>query len=218
MRVVLYAEGPNEAGVEGPPTYSRRRTLADDALGPAHVLTRRAIAHAMGRDPRSIRFEPPILHRARTAVGSQLLDARILPRLLTWLDLSQEPELAIVLVDADGDKKRRLALLTMIERRASLMPVVVAVAIQEFEAWLLADVKLWNEILGHVVDHPGNPETWKEGNAKERWMSLVSGSSKGPHEIRLRLAAEMNLDVVEATCASFRQFLQDLREAHARIP
>lgn len=218
MRVVLYAEGPNEAGVEGPPSYDRRRPLPDEELGPAHVLSRRAIARATGRDPRSIRFEPPLLHLGRAAVGSQILDGKVLPRLLTWADPAQAPELAIVLVDGDGEKKRRSTLQAVVERRGSFMPVVVAVAVQEFEAWLLVDVKLWNELVEHVVDHPGNPESWNAGDAKERWTSLVSDSKRGQHMTRLRLAAEMDLDVVERTCASFRQFLEDLREAHARIP
>ncbi len=217
MRVVLYAEGPNETGFVESPSAHDRRVLSAEELGPGHVLTRRVIVHATGRDELPVRFAAPLLHRGRIATGSQLLDFHVLPRLLTWGEPKLAPDLVIVLVDSDGVTARRSQLRSIVDGMGSALPVVVAVAVQEFEAWCFADTKLWNRIVGSVVDQPGDPEKWKPGEAKQRFTSLISSSKAEQHAVRLQLAQEIDLDSIERTCSSFRQFLDDLKHANKAI-
>jgi hypothetical protein len=133
MRVVLYAEGPNEIGpIEMPPLSGRGSSIANDDLGPAHILTRRCIARVTSRNEHSIHFHAPLRVRAGPSRGSQLLDSKVLERILTWTYPARSPDLAVVLVDADGaESERRKRLNELVSRRAvAAPPAVVAVAVE----------------------------------------------------------------------------------------
>lgn len=220
MRVVLYAEGPNETGaIEMPPLFARRSRIADDDLGPAHILTRRCVALTTNRDAASIQFQAPLLVRGKSAKGSQLLDSRVLERLLTWTHPKIAPDLAVILVDQDGAEARRTMLKSIVDqRRLPQPPVVIAIAVQEFEAWLLADLKPLIRILDRKLDQLSDLEQWKSGEAK-RWLLEQLGRLPADelHQVRRMICLECNLDLIGRSSSSFRSYLDDLRHASKSI-
>src|SRR5689334_6448808 len=132
LRCVLYAEGPADA--EGLFELPRQPGdgLVEDSLGPAHILVRRCIATVRRLPTPAILFEEPLRVRGAVAQGSRLLHPPTLRKLLTWIDPKKRPDLAIVLVDCDGDSERKKRLE---ESTASLeAPHVIGVAVQEFES------------------------------------------------------------------------------------
>src|SRR5687767_13026917 len=138
MNVVLYAEGISESGGSITLLPPVGEPLSEAALGAGHLLIRRLLTHATSIDPSDIVFCSPMrVPPGRHAKGSDLINPTAVRRLLSWPRREQVPHLAIVLVDADGDGQRGTRL------RAALAQIqvthVVAVAIQEFEAWLIAD-------------------------------------------------------------------------------
>jgi hypothetical protein len=118
------------------------------------------------------------------------------------------PELVIVLVDADEDKSRKRTLDAHLEGIAGAR--VIAVAVQEFEAWLLADQRALNTLLGSAVGKPSAVEEMARREAKELLAALLS---KHPDAsgARRTLALTCDLSVVARECTAFDAFLRELR-------
>jgi hypothetical protein len=111
--------------------------------------------------------------------------------LINYYPPTRRPELIIVLVDADGDPSIEKSL----ESDVADMPgtKVIAVAVQEFEAWLL--------------DVP-NVESLKPREAKDR-LAQVTDS----RDARKSIAETVELDALAKRCPSFAQCLKKLRPA-----
>lgn len=216
VRVVLLAEGAGEtAGVlTAPPPPGA--ALAAEPRGPAHALVARAVAATWSVPEAAVQFEAPLrTGRGTVARGAELLDRGTLRRILLWARPTQRPDLAVVLIDADGtnDRPARLAEFTsdLPGRR------VVGVAVQEFEAWLLADGVAARAVLDHpvAVQHP---ERLEPGAAKARLNEGCDASEHADRKehrraVRQKLCEHMDLDAVARACPSFRAFLDDLRAA-----
>jgi hypothetical protein len=134
-----------------------------------------------------------------------------LRQLLTWADPAFAPDLAIVLVDADGDRARRTEMLKATEELTT--PRIIAVAVQELEAWLLAD----HDVIRTVCNDPSFAmnemlEELEPGVAKQRLDNMVS---KGGDRLarRLSIAQACRLEELRRRCPSFGQFEQDLRHS-----
>jgi hypothetical protein len=210
LRVVVYAEGEGETGGEArglPPRPGD--SLTEDRLGPGHILVRRALAAARGVPEAAVAFEQPLrTGRGPLARGSHLHQPRTIRELLTWISREREPELAVVLVDADGNNSRRATMLGWI---AGLhVEVALGVAAQEFEAWLIADVVALSRALGTSVPQPPDPESMKPREAK-KWLSdRIAEAGADSRAARLQIANELDLDRLKSACRSFEEFLGEL--------
>jgi hypothetical protein len=155
FRVVIYAEGPGE--LAGRKRYDRApgSPLTEMELGAAHLLVRRCLDRCRNLSPESIIFEEPLrTPRGPRARGSMLLDEGTLRPLLTWPQ-STRPHLAVVLVDADGKQGRQQELESFVEGLST--QVAIGVAIQEFEAWLIADAEALKSVLHKPLPSPRPP-------------------------------------------------------------
>lgn len=221
VRVVLLAEGAGElAGqaVEGGWMRLPREPsapLGEDDLGPGHLLLRRCLVKARRLPERAIAFQAPLLAgRFKEPRGSDLLNRRTLRQLLTWLDTGKQPDLAVVLVDRDGDRERQ----STIERHLDGLPtapVVIAVAREEFEAWLISDENSVGKILGRSLPRTPDPEELPRLEAKRtlaEWLKDTRPEARR-REVRREIASTCDLDVINDRCAAFRAFLDALRTA-----
>lgn len=210
LRVVLYAEGGNEtAGEIGLPP-APGTTLHEDNLGSGHVLLRRCIEKARKIPAPAIRFEAPLRdRRGNVARGTQLLHRETVRQLLSWPLAHKRPDLVVILVDADEDTGRK----TRLEESLSDLVVtrVVAVAVQEFEAWLIADHAAVGEALGSAPPMPGEPERMDRREAKTLLASWVGDRpALNERTVRRTLADLCDLEVVSRRCTAFEQFLREL--------
>lgn len=149
VRVVLLAEGAGETGGTQTLLPAAGDTLTDAMLGPAHSLVRRAVAQGWSVPAEAVRFEVPLrTTRGTIPRGSELLDRGTLRRVLLWARPTLRPDLNIVLVDADaeGATARRDRLTTATQDLPGVR--VIAVAVREFEAWLLADADTLRSVTG----------------------------------------------------------------------
>lgn len=209
LRVVLYAEGAAERlGVESVLPASGD-VLRDELLGAGHILMRRAISKARSIPEPAIRFESPLRTRGRIPRGSDLHNERTIRQLLTWLNPSLTPDLVVVLIDCDGehDRKRRL------EGHVAGLPCtkVIALAVEEFEAWLLADVATLAGLAAPRA-YRGRPESLKPGEAKAEFSAYFPREAL--RETRMKVAHTCDLDVVAKECASFADVLHDIAAGH----
>lgn len=209
MRVVLYAEGKGDAPIKGLPVHPEA-ALGDDHLGPAHHLVRRCLCEGTRLPVAAVQFRAPLRHRGKIAQGSELLQQKVLRRLLTWPRVDARPDLAVVLVDEDGDGKRRAQL----ERTVEDLPVtvVVGVAVRELEAWLLADASAVSTATERSIPTLPNVESLEPGHAKRRLADATDGV--GAFAKRVTIAQTADLDHLTKLRAFelFRKALQKIAD------
>jgi len=213
MRVVLYAEGIGELGGGGGLQPAPGSPLLDEMLGPAHVLVRRCLEAESRIPPKAIQFVSPLRIGARLAKGSDLLSRESLRRLLTFPLAERRPDLAVVLVDADGDLSRQ----KMLEGYVADVPLshVIGVAIQEFESWLVADVAALSTALRPGFSQTPAPESLGRREAKGLligWVQEQSDDKAKQRELRREIAKHANLDTIAKRCGAFEDFRRALRE------
>lgn len=211
LKVVLYVEGAGERLGELRELRAPGDLLHEESLGSAHILLRRVIAAARRLPENGILFHEPLRTRGRLAKGSDLHNERTLAQLLTWPVASRRPDISVVLVDADGDTRRK-------EQLAGAVASVpgsklIAAAVQEFESWLIADQRALASVLGTAPAYPGPPESLPPSVAKEQLAGWTAGSGKDPAEARRSLARVCDLDEVARMCSAFADLRRELATA-----
>jgi hypothetical protein len=92
------------------------------------------------------------------------------------------------------------------------LPHVIAVPMQEFEAWLIADHRAVARILSPAPDQPPAVESLSPRGAKtflDQWTSAAT-NDPDPAGVRLSLAQTCDLAVLDRLSA-FQTFRDDLR-------
>jgi hypothetical protein len=141
-----------------------------------------------------------------------LMKPQILRGLLSWV--RNAPDLAVVLVDEDGDAGRLSSMNAALAGRSSMCPAVIGVAVREFESWLITDLRAVRKVLEVRADSFGDVERMNPGDAKRELTSLMSTSDADRQfELRKRLSSEAELSTLRQGSRSFQRFEQDLRAA-----
>jgi hypothetical protein len=216
ISLVLYVEGRAESrGVANSIATAPTHAIPDESLGTAHVLVRRSIAQRMARPEASIGFVAPQRHSrtTRELSGSDLKNPSLLRRALAWPSSQRAPDLAVVLVDADGD--RGIGAQLSSATQGLRLKRVIAVAVQEFEAWLIADEQCCGQIAGTTFDRTSDPEAMPREGAKrtlDTWRSRARQPLE-PIEFRIACARCCSIDEIARRCPSFDRFLKDARDA-----
>lgn len=212
LRVVLYAEGRGETrgafGIDPEPGVA----IPKDRLGAGHTLLGRALSTLEGIPLGAVVFEGPLRPEGRTVVGSDLLVEKKLRRLVVGAVGTRTPDLIVFLIDDDG-KNRYSGFARMLDELPSPMPRVPAVAVQEFEAWLLADAHAASGAVGRTVDESRELERLSPREAK-KILKEWTGDEHGL-ERRIAIAASCDLSIVRKRCRSYARFENDARRAIA---
>lgn len=208
-RVVVYAEGGREIGGLGPPP-SPNTPLGEEDLGPAHWLVRRALSLSRSLPEGAILFEEGLrVGHGRRPRGAQLLERERLRQLCTWADPRRAPALVVIFVDNDGDVGRLARLTAFVE--GVHVPVVIGVAVQEFESWLIADQRAASDatMIDCTEDRP--IESLEPRVAKQRLQSAIAAQNeRRDRDIRNAIARTCDLAVVARRCPSFHALLTAL--------
>lgn len=206
VRIVLLAEGPGELRgerLENLPEAAPLERLMEEELGVGHILVRRAIAEAASAPPDAIHFQQPLrLKGGRLARGSDLHHPKRVRQLMRYG--LKAPDLTIVLVDGDGQGESRR---TQLEAGLKGSTAIVAVAVQEFESWLVADAGALTQL-----DLPSAPSRSPDAlppTAAKAWVAEHVGSR------RADLARAIDLDTLVKVSPSFDRFVRDLRRQWA---
>jgi hypothetical protein len=209
LRIVLNAEGAGETRGAFAMPPSPGSALSEEHLGPGHLLVRRLVEVARGVPANAVSFlAPPRSGRGIVVRGSMLLDRTMLRQLLQWPLVQHRPDVAIVLVDADGDPKRRALLESHVEGIKT--PTIIAVAVQEFESWLITDQRALNAVVGASTARPSRVEELKRREAKELLSSHLAEHADA-HAGRCTLARTIDLELLTRESESFARFVEDLR-------
>jgi hypothetical protein len=213
-RVVLYAEGRGETG----PAYFGDGCLSEGQLGPAHHLLRRMIVELESIPAAAVQFHKPLrTGRGRIPEGSDFDLPRVLEQLLTWPRRELTPDLVVLMRDDDGKNRRKWLTTTCDKLSPVAVRPVLAVAIQEFEAWLIADINAVNTVLSSKHTTTSSPESMQCGQAKQQLMQWLRNAKGNEGELRSRIAQTLSIDEVRKRCNAFSQFSDDLRQALANV-
>lgn len=184
------------------------------------MLVRRLLELKVGIPERAVRFDAPLRVRARSHRGSDLLNPSELARLCTWGRPDLAPDLVVVLVDRDGDGARRAAMEATVSELGP-PPVVVGVAEEEFEAWLLTDVDAVHAAVGAQPPASGAAEAkgWLEGLLTQKVRDVderIRGAKR--RELRKQIAGQMDLEHALKTNSSLGRLVENLVEVGVSLP
>jgi hypothetical protein len=207
----LLCEGAGEAAGFDTFVPAPGNAFTVENMGAGHLLVRRALARERKLPEAAVRFEGPARIRARLARGSDLLHPPTLRKLLTYPLPELRPDIAVVLVDADGEPWRYASLKT--ETASFPFVPIIAVAVQEFESWMIASVEAVARVVGIALEQPPLSESLARGAAKRIYSDwLARGQDPARARIlRCAVAESVDLDAIAKRCRSFERFLQDLR-------
>jgi hypothetical protein len=212
MKVVVYAEGGLDLRGALPLDTPPAERLPTSQQGVVHLIVQRMLlANGVAAD-----FVSPLRPGAASMLGSRLLHRNSLKKALAWSP-AQSPDLAVVFVDQDGktDRRRYLAAILEERRRAGILrpTAVIALSVQEIEAWLLADIKSVSGAVGMTIPQPKTLERMKPSAAKGVLQSHVGAAKLEEHVVRRRIAETMDFEVVRKACPSFDTFASEFQAA-----
>jgi len=223
MRIAFLIEGATEGAV--------RVGVGDTEPFPARGAVPLLVARILGIEKSQIKcFFPPLLRPGAGAIlkrAAKVLKEYARPD--TW-----NCQGAVILVDADGKGRQRLRTLRQrvdeVEQAGMAIGscTAVGVAIEKFEAWLLADEKALSRVL--EVPNPNgvsrSPETLKgkggaPDDAKGVFAERVAQGGKRhvpPEELAYQIVAQMDLDVVERRCPKgFGLFRREVKDKLSQL-
>jgi hypothetical protein len=121
--------------------------------------------------------------------------------IVTELERSCKPERVLVISDADGERPDTLidSIRTRVAGRYPF-PVTPIVIVQMLEAWLLVDPTALNRVAGIKRSFP-RPERIR--NPKRELQRLFGGRAAYTPEVALRLAQQVDLELLANRCPQF---------------
>lgn len=218
LHLVLYAEGPAEDRGEMTWLPAPGSPMEAEHLGPAHCLVARLVAASSPIPEPAVKFLAPLRVQGRRHQGSDLLSRKRLRQLLTFATAERRPHLVIVMVDEDGQGSRLDELRRLTDGLAQ--PHVIAVAVREFEAWLIADAQALAAVFPGVLT-PTDPESMPPTQAKtllRSWLEEQSSAAtqadraEEVRQARIELARRSDFDRL-LQLRAFQRFRDDLRRA-----
>ena len=196
MRILIVSEGVHELG--------------DDNLDGALVtLSSRLLNENVSFERKKV-SSPEVRQHTQQGKGG-----RYEKRALGWIRLAEREDYdAIILViDQDGEEERKQQFdRAQEDRRLSLLPRALGVAIKTFDAWMLADEQALSEVLETHIDPLPNPES--EGAPKGKCESLrnEARSQLSPREMYAAIAERTVMEKLEDRCPrGFAPFAQRVR-------
>lgn len=121
----------------------------------------------------------------------------------------------VFLIDEDGDSERQKAIDGGQATPEPRMPRACGLAIQTFDAWMLADETAIGQALGETVDRQPDPEKLPSPKADFRRLHDGSTCEERPRDVYANIAHCVNLEVLTHRCprgfAPFRERLAKMR-------
>ncbi len=126
-------------------------------------------------------------------------------RALRWLIEAENRghDALIFLIDRDGHKNRSQQMDKAQDNiEGTMLPRAMGVAVEAFDAWILADPRALSKVLGCNVQQQPDPETIKAQTAKARCVELLGESQSGlrPREMYAEVLQTADLETLGKRC------------------
>ena len=106
----------------------------------------------------------------------------------------------VFVIDQDGQKKRKTGIEIAQIHKHFVIPRAMAVAIQSFDAWMLADEVALSKVLGDNVQRQKDPETIKQPKPVCEKINNESLRDLSLTEFYFQVAKIINLDSLRKRC------------------
>ncbi|MCH7688725.1 MAG: hypothetical protein IH899_18925 [Planctomycetes bacterium] len=123
-------------------------------------------------------------------------------RALGWIRYAQKEgyNALVFVIDQDGQKKRKTGIENAQIHTHFVIPRAMAVAIQSFDAWMLADEGALSEVLGGNVQRQKDPELIKEPKIECEKINNESPRNLSLTEFYFQVAKVIDLDRLRERC------------------
>lgn len=193
MRVLLVSEGKHELGAGGD-------------SGALAILLRRMSSDVDNIECRRFKDLP----RGYYGKGG-----RLFRRAMDWLIEAQKRgfDALVIVVDQDGKDKRLRDFEAVQSHLKYTVKRALGIAVQKFDAWMLADESALTEVLGHPVNRQPDVESIRRPKVVCNALLDQSETAMSLTEMYARLAKRANLDVlVERAPRGFAPFAERVRQ------
>ena len=123
-------------------------------------------------------------------------------RAYRWLRVAEDEgfDAIILVIDQDGERSRRHQINKAQDGEGFGHPHALGVAIERFNAWMLADEQALSVALGHPVQTQPDPESIKDPKAQCKTLHDNSPSDRALREVYEIVATETRLDTLRQRC------------------
>jgi len=197
VKVLVVSEGKHEVGNEYVPgalvALVQRMTSSDAEFEALPSNDKRVRLHL--RKGKTLNFE-------RQALG--------------WMNYAEQSgfDAVVYVIDRDQDRDRQAGLDKAQDNLALAIPRAMGLAIEAFDAWMLADEAALSQALGRVASRQKSPEGIRRPKDQCRQLRDESDDSPGLSEMYFRVAQTVDLDKLTDRCpkgfAPFRQRVEAL--------
>jgi hypothetical protein len=135
-------------------------------------------------------------------------------RFLGWLSFAEENnfELLIALIDEDDERQRHNEVEMAQASDVFSVRRAFGVAVQAFDAWMLADEKALSIVLKTNISKVGSPERLKNPKARFKAIRDENGVNENLKELYRQIAIESDLDSLALACPTgFKPFADRVR-------
>jgi hypothetical protein len=195
MRILVVSEGKHELGdsqQEGALVVLVRRAMNQ----PAELATERI-------------SDPKVRVHWRRGEGQGFVR-----RVLAWLRFAERQGFAamVLVIDRDGHSQREKELASVQSDSRVLLPRALGVAIETFDAWMLADERALGNALGQVIQRQREPERMRDPKSVCRQLLKDCGEPISQAKLYTAIARVADLDLISDRCAQgFAPLLARLR-------
>jgi hypothetical protein len=196
MRILLVSEGRHELALGEPEC-------------PLGELVRRTLNHNIEIERRKV-SDPSV--RIHAPKGKSLAYEK---RALAWLKYATDNHFTalVLLIDRDGVTERDAGITSAQRNSTLLLPRAMGVAVEAFDAWMLADERALSQAFGKVVNRQPDPE--RIAVPKDAFHRLIE-ELEPPYsqtQLYLAIAKVIVIDDLERRCAQgFKPFCERLRQ------
>lgn len=181
MKVLVVSEGVHELG-------------DDQTRGALVVLVDRLLDGAA-------ELVPVEFNDARVTVHPGKGDG-MMKRALSWLRYAQNEkyDALVVVIDHDGDNKRIRSISDAQENPIFNLPRAMGVAIQKFDAWILADEKALSQVLGVPINCQPDPEELRDPKARFAELKELGTTDDSGRALYAKVCKQVDLDLLARRC------------------
>jgi hypothetical protein len=193
---LLIAEGAGELGDE-----------YESLVGALETLIRRLLPDV----PIDIETDRVSSSRVRGFHGK---GGRLFKRAVAWLREAKKCGFAalILVVDRDGEKDRVGQISRAQESDLVQLSRAMGIAIEAFDAWMLADERALTTALGYTVDRQPDPESIADPKESVRALRSQAGLDPSLPELYANIAHQIGLDLLAQRCpGGFAPFAERVR-------
>lgn len=119
-----------------------------------------------------------------------------------------------IVVIADNDRRRPSERINELRQACNVVAIdqnllVVGIAVQALEAWLLADESAISRVINERVSAVQNPRRIKYPDRKLKEITSYHSRGLQYFDLLKRIVEQLNIDLAARRCRSFRRFRQE---------